>query len=130
MFTIDQISEAHSKVKSGADFPQYIQDLIKLGVIHYNTYVKDGHTVYWGSDNFRVQSQPKYDVKSIAERSDKNLFIHHLNMHQAGEVSYPEFCSHCAEDGVDRWIVDMVEMTCTYYDRAGNKLLEEEIPVP
>ena len=45
MFTIDQIKEAHSKVKSGADFPQYVQDLIKLGVIHYTTYVRDGHTV-------------------------------------------------------------------------------------
>lgn len=32
MFTIEQIKEAHSKVKSGADFPNYIQDLIILGV--------------------------------------------------------------------------------------------------
>jgi hypothetical protein len=28
MFTITQIKEAHSKVKSGADFPAYIQGLI------------------------------------------------------------------------------------------------------
>ena len=30
MFTIAQIKEAHDKVKSGADFPKYIQDLINL----------------------------------------------------------------------------------------------------
>ncbi len=32
MFTIEQIKEAHAKVKSGADFPNYIHDLIILGV--------------------------------------------------------------------------------------------------
>ena len=32
MFTVEQIQEAHSKVKSGADFPKYIQDIKKLGV--------------------------------------------------------------------------------------------------
>jgi hypothetical protein len=32
MFTIAQIKKAHSKVKSGEDFPVYIQDLIALGV--------------------------------------------------------------------------------------------------
>ena len=35
MFTIEQITEAHSKVKSGADFPAYIQELKKIGVTHY-----------------------------------------------------------------------------------------------
>ena len=130
MFTINQISEAHSNVKSGADFPKYVQDLIKLGVIHYSTYVKDGHTVYWGSDNFRVQSPPKYEVKEIAQKGDKSQFIHHLNAHQAGETNYPEFCSHCAQDGIEKWTVDMVGMTCTYYDRDGNNILEEEIPIP
>lgn len=130
MFTIDQIKEAHSKVKSGADFPQYVQDLIRLGVIHYSTYVKDGHTVYWGSDNFRVQSTPKYEQLEVAEHGDKNQFIHHLNMHQAGETTYPEFCNHAAQDGVEKWTVDMVEMTCTYYDHEGHKIYEEEIPTP
>ena len=38
MFTIAQIKEAHSRVKSGADFPTYIQDLIELGVKGYDTF--------------------------------------------------------------------------------------------
>ena len=33
MFTIQQIKEAHSKVKSGSDFPKYVQDIIALGVL-------------------------------------------------------------------------------------------------
>ena len=27
MFTVEQITQAHSHVKSGADFPKYIQDI-------------------------------------------------------------------------------------------------------
>lgn len=34
MFTVEQIKTAHSKVKSGADFPAYIQDIKKLGVTY------------------------------------------------------------------------------------------------
>ena len=28
MFTVEQINKAHEKVKSGADFPKYIQEII------------------------------------------------------------------------------------------------------
>ncbi|MGB4398918.1 MAG: DUF1398 family protein [Daejeonella sp.] len=35
MFTAEQIKAAHSKVKSGADFPAYIQDIKALGVTGY-----------------------------------------------------------------------------------------------
>jgi hypothetical protein len=39
MFAIEQIKAAHSKVKSGADFLNYVQDLIKLGITSYETLV-------------------------------------------------------------------------------------------
>ena len=32
MFTLDQIREAHSRVKSGADFPKYARELTEMGV--------------------------------------------------------------------------------------------------
>ena len=35
MFTIKQIEEAHSKVKSGAEFPNYIQDIKEIGVVAF-----------------------------------------------------------------------------------------------
>ena len=37
MFTVQQIKEAHSKVKSGADFPKYIQEIKGFGVIGFTT---------------------------------------------------------------------------------------------
>jgi uncharacterized protein YbcV (DUF1398 family) len=38
------------------------------------------------------------------------------------------FCSDCAKSGIEKWIVCMEKMTCTYFDKAGNEMLEEMIP--
>lgn len=48
MFTTQQIEQAHEKVKSGADFPKYIQEIKGFGVQSFITFVKDSHTEYFG----------------------------------------------------------------------------------
>ena len=130
MFQLKEISEAHSKVLSGADFPNYIQDLIKLGIKTYSTYVNDGHTIYYGDKDYQITSGRKYARLRIANISDKERFKHHLKSHQRGQSDYPTFCNHSAETGVEKWTVDMHEMTCTYYDKSNNKMLVELIPTP
>lgn len=128
MFTVENIKQAHSKVKSGADFPKYIQDIKQLGVTAYETWVKDSHTEYFGLNNYQNSSSPMYDDMSIANSSDKTKFIHFLKIHQQGETDYITFCKHCAETGVEKWYVSLNEMTCTYFDKSGIKLLVEQIP--
>ncbi|MBK7094740.1 MAG: DUF1398 family protein [Saprospiraceae bacterium] len=46
MFTVEQIESAHSKIKSGAEFPKYIQEIKEIGVIAFETWVIDSHTNY------------------------------------------------------------------------------------
>ncbi len=128
MFTLDQIKAAHSKVKSGADFPNYIQDLIKLGITYYETFVSDGHTIYQGENNYTVLSPAKYDALIIADKSNSEQFISDLKGHQQGKTNYPTFCNDSAKSGIEKWAVDMSKMTCTYFDKAGNMILEEKIP--
>jgi uncharacterized protein YbcV (DUF1398 family) len=128
MFTLDQIKAAHAKVKSGTDFPNYIQDLIHLGVTFYETYVSDGHTDYLGTNGYQTSSEPKYSELIIAEQSDVEQFRLDLKAHQQGKTDYATFCNDCAKSGVEKWTVRMDKMTCTYYDKAGNELLEEAIP--
>ncbi|MGB4775529.1 MAG: DUF1398 family protein [Daejeonella sp.] len=130
MFTINQIKEAHSKVKSGADFPKYIQELKKLSVVAYNIYVTDGHAEYTGAGNFTIASESKYPLLNIAETGSKEKLAHSLSIHQQGQTDYLTFCKQAAEAGVEKWTVHVVEMTCTYYDKTGNKLLVEKISVP
>jgi len=52
MFTVEQIKEAHSKVKSGADFPKYIKEIKILVLTAFETRVKDSCTEYFGADGY------------------------------------------------------------------------------
>lgn len=128
MFTVEQIKAAHSKVKSGADFPEYIQDIKQLGVTAYETWVVDSHTEYFGKDHYKTKSGPMYKNLVIADDSNKEKFGHCLKIHQQGKTDYLTFCKDCAETGIEKWFVLLDAMTCTYYDKEGNEILVEQIP--
>lgn len=128
MFTVNEIHEAHAKVKSGANFPKYIQEIKKIGVKSFETWVKDSHTNYFGSNNFSTQSKAQYPDLSVQEISNKEEFARLLKIHQQGETDYFTFCNHCAETGIEKWVVDLDALTCTYYDKKGNEVLTEQIP--
>lgn len=104
-FTIAQIKEAHSKVRSGADFPKYIKAIKKLGVTHYNSYVADGHIDYFDGNNQQVTVPAKYDKLPIAGESNIEAFKTDLKAHQQGKTDFPTFCKDCAKSG-DRVPVD------------------------
>jgi uncharacterized protein YbcV (DUF1398 family) len=129
MFTLTQIKTAHSAVKSGADFPSYIQEIKKLGVISYTTFVSDIHTDYYGENDYKISTPPNENVLSISDKSNPEQFKADLKAHQHGKTDFPTFRNDCAKSGVEKWITDMQKMTCTYYDLAGNIILEENIPV-
>jgi len=128
MFTVKQIAFAHSKVKSGADFPSYIQEIKELGVQSYEVWVKNGQTEYFGADDFSTKSSPKYDELIIADHCNPEKFKDYLKSHQNGETNYLEFCRHCAETGIEKWFVSLDTMLCTYFDQAGQEVLVERIP--
>lgn len=128
MFTVEQIEFAHSKVKSGAEFPKYIQEIKEIGVTAFETWVSDNHTEYFGKNNYQTKSQPKYIELAIANISNKEKFIHYLKIHQQGETDYYTFCKHCAETGIEKWYVNLDNFTCTYYDKSGNEILVESVP--
>lgn len=128
MFTLQQIEKAHENVRSGADFPQYIQDLIELGILSFETWVNDSHTEYLDKNGFSITSDAKYNELSIADSCNKDIFINRLKIHQKGETDYFTFCKDCAENGIEKWLVDLDKMTCIYYDKAGNEILVEQIP--
>ncbi|AOW09908.1 DUF1398 domain-containing protein [Flavobacterium gilvum] len=128
MFTITQIKEAHSRVKSGADFPAYIQELIALGVQGYDTFVHDGHVEYFGADNHRATANETYETIAVAPFANKERFIEFLVIHQDGQTDYLTFCNHAGQCGIAKWAVDIIEMTCTYFDISGAAILIEKIP--
>lgn len=128
MFSVEQIKAAHSKVKSGADFPVYFQDIKKLGVTYYETFISDGHTNYYGANDYKTTSPAMYEPLNIVGHCNKVQFEADLKEHQQGKTDYSTFIKISANLGVEKWEVCMEKKTCTYYDKAGNEILVEEIP--
>lgn len=128
MFTEEQIKTAHSKVKSGVDFPSYIKEIKSFGITHYEAYVTDGHIDYHGADNYTVKVPAKYERLEITNIPQSEEFKAGLVAHQQGKTDFLTFIKMCAIVGIEKWEICMDKMTCTYFDKAGNKILIEQIP--
>jgi len=127
MFTIEQIKAAQSKVETGKDFSNYIQEIISLGVKGYETYVIDGHVEYFGSNDFRAGTTAAYDPIEIAPSANKERFIEYLVMHQEGQTDYFTFCFQAGVCGIAKWVVNTLDLTCTYLDTTDAPILIEKI---
>lgn len=126
-FTLDEIKLAHSKVKSGADFPSYIQELKKLGVNSYEHFLIDGHINYYGENGYYLIGDAKWPIREVAAKSQLVDFAKNLKTHQAGKSDYLTFCKEAIDLGIEKWIVDLEKMTCTYYNLDKVEVLVEEI---
>jgi len=128
MFTLQQLKAAHAKVKTGADFPRYVQEIKDLGLRRYEYLVKDGSTVYYGDDAYQVQRLPIYTDKEINTASSATALRHTIAIHQQGQTDFLTFCQQAADAGVEKWVIDTERMVCTYLDKKGALLVEEPIP--
>ncbi len=128
MFTAQQIKTAHCKVRSGADFPSYIQEIKALGVTHYEAYVSDGHIDYHSAGGYTAKVPAKYEPLAISGTPKGEEFKAELLAHQQGKTDFLTFIKMCATYGIEKWAICMDKMTCTYYDKTGNEILVEEIP--
>lgn len=128
MFTIEQIQSAEAKVKSGADFPNFIQEIKLMGVVRNDVFVINGMSVYYGEGDHTVQGAPAYEDLIIEETSSVEELKEALKVHQNGATDYMTFCRQIAVAGVEKWVTDLNEMTVTYLDSAGNEMVVEHIP--
>lgn len=128
MFTLQQMKAAHAKVKSGADFPAYVQEIKGLGLLHYDFQVKDGQTEYHGADGFQINSNPIYPEKVISVQASPATVQQIIAEHQQGKTDFLTFCQQVANAGVEKWVVHTQTMMCTYFDPSGNSMVAEPIP--
>jgi len=127
MFTMQQIDELHTRLGKAKTLAQYVWSLHAIGVEHYESYVADGHSEYFGKDNYKIVSPPVHDPLIIADLSQRELFLQHLRRHELGETGYMDMSRGLAESGIEKWSVDTVGMTMTFYDKVGNAMLVNHI---
>jgi uncharacterized protein YbcV (DUF1398 family) len=127
MFTLEQINEIHDRLGSGKSFAQYVEALHAIGVETYDSYIMDGHSEYFGDSGHKVISPPAHEMLTIADTSDKERFLKHLNLHDQGKTSYLELSKGLADSGIEKWTVDTKNMTMTFYDKLEHEMLAETI---
>lgn len=128
MFTARQIKEAHAKVKSGADYPRYVQELKELGVVRYDFIVGNGGNVFHGGNGFSLKTENQCDGLQVADWSSTEKLQRAISIHQQGRTDFKTFCQQAADAGVEKWVSDLEKMQVLYYDKAGTLLLSEPIP--
>lgn len=129
MFSIEEIKASESRIKTGADFPKFIKEIKEMGVVRNDVYVSTGLSVYFDNDDYSVQTSPDEYPPSLVinDESSADKLQHALQVHQRGETDYYTFCKQAADAGVEKWIIDLIEMTCTYLDTSQNELVKEKI---
>lgn len=127
MFTLQQIDDLHARLGKAKTLAQYVRALHAIGVEHYDSYLTDGHSEYFGKDGYKIVCPPVHDLLVIAEVSQRDSFLQHLRRHELGETGYMDMSRGLAESGIEKWSVDAEGMTMTFYDRAGNAMLVNRI---
>lgn len=128
MFTLEQIHTEARKVKTGADFPKFINELKKIGINRSDVFVMDGMAIYYGKDNQTVETGAAYENLLISEKASSDTLKKALKSHQQGKTDYSTFCKQAAEAGVEKWIIDLNEMSVSYFAMDGKILVKENIP--
>jgi uncharacterized protein YbcV (DUF1398 family) len=127
MFTIEQIADLHSRLGSAKTFAEYIRSLKAIGVERYDSYLADGHSEYFGHGGHTVISPAEHEVLPVAETGQRETFLDHLRRHERRESTYLDMSRGLAQSGIEKWTVDTVRMTMTFYDKAGRQMLVEQI---
>jgi len=127
MFTIEQINNLHEKLGTMKHLLSYVTALKSLGVEKFDSYLTDGHSQYFGTEGYCIESDPVHEKLLIADNSDKESFLHHLSLHEERKTDYMAMSRGLAESGIEKWTIDTNAATISYYDKKGNLLLVESI---
>lgn len=127
MFTLDQINDIHERLGKQTTLPEYLQALESIGVDNYDSFISDGHSEYYGKGNQKVVSPPVHKELNIANTSNQEDLLKHLNLHNQGKTDYLEMSQGLADYGIEKWSFDTNKMTIAYYDREGREMLSELI---
>lgn len=128
MFTRQQIEAAYAKVKSGADFPKLVKELKEMGILSYEHFVSEGYNVFYGDEDYSVSMKMNKEAVAVANSSSSEKIKASLRVHQQGQTDYHTFCVEAGQAGVQKWVIDMEDMTATYLDKSGAALHVEAIP--
>jgi uncharacterized protein YbcV (DUF1398 family) len=125
-FTLEDIGRAHRGVTKET-VREYLQNLHGLGVVSYATHISDGSSDYFDSNGNKLSSIAVHEHYEISGESSRESARQAIEAHGRGETDYFAFSRQLAAAGVCTWVMDPVSLTCTYYSKSGEKLLQDDV---
>ena len=127
-FNESEIMKVVAAEENAGGFPALIQKFKKLGIIKYDFLVESG--VYVFSDLNTTITLPLNGTPHVvsATASKENLRAA-VKKAQSGLIDFGQFCKLSGEAGILNWRAELDKMEVTYFDREGNIMLKEPIPV-
>jgi uncharacterized protein YbcV (DUF1398 family) len=127
-FTAENIKAIYSRPRTGAGFPALIRELKGAGVTCYDHVIAAGANVFHGANGETLTLERMGPACSMNDRSDMESLKRIISEHQRGLSDYPTLCRLVGEVGVAQWVCDLLAMTCSYFDKSGQKMHVEQIP--
>src|SRR5215467_15657523 len=97
MFTLEQINNIHDRLGNAATLAQYLEALKNIGVDKCDSFITDGHSEYFGKGGHKVVSPAVHEELRVAETSNRERFLEHLNLHSQGKTSFTEMSRGLAD---------------------------------
>jgi uncharacterized protein YbcV (DUF1398 family) len=126
-FTLENIKQAHAKF-TGVDFPKLVEAFKKMGMLTNTFDLQTGKVSYSHREGKQLEVQANAVDREIQVVSSLEAAKDVLRRHQAGETDFGTFCREIAGAGVCKWVSNMEEMTCSYYDLQDQVVVVEVIP--
>lgn len=126
-FKLKSIQEAH-KLYTGPDFPKLIREFKLMGMKTNIYNLETGVVSYLNKAGESIEDQGIKVVFRIDETACYDEALTSLKRNQKGESDFPTFCIEIARAGIYKWVSDLEQMTCSYYDKQENVVIIEDIP--
>ncbi len=122
---INQINQI--KQESNGNFGQLVTDLKDSGVVRFMTCASTAKSMYFNHDEESVYDEVDFFNFEIGQLN-KDQFVVDLKEHQQGLTDFPTWLEKTASSGISYWIVDLEQLTCTYYAADESSVYVEQIP--
>jgi len=128
-FTEENVRVIYSRPRTGADFPALIRELKSVGVVSYDHLIETGANIFHGGNGQALTLPRVGPAFPVSRQPNVESLKKIISEHQRGLSDYPTLCRLVGEVGVEKWVCDLLAMTCSYFDKSGSKMHVELIPV-
>lgn len=128
IFSIESIKNAQ-KIYTGPDFPKLVREYKLMGIVSNIYNIETGIVSYTDHQNQTILDNGIKVEINIPEISNFDDALLSLKKNQTGKTDFLTFCFDIGSAGVYKWVVDLKNMTCNYYDKNEKIIISEKIPL-